>query len=598
MVKPSAEAAQAKSPTTLRPVAEQTSARGVDLLRNPRYNRGMAFSEAEREQLGVRGLLPPRVLDIHTQEARIMETIRSSATDLDRYVQLMSLLSRNETLFFRTIIDHLVETMPLIYTPTVGEACQKYGHIFKSPRGLYVSYEDRGSVRKLLDNWPNDDVRVIVVTDGERILGLGDLGVCGAGIPIGKLLLYVACGGVEPSKTLPITLDVGTENHDLLSDPLYPGLARRRVRGDDYDAFIAEFVEAVKARFGENTLIQWEDFANANAFRLLKRWQSACCSFNDDIQGTAAVALGGVLGSLRMKSVESELRNHRFLFYGAGSAGLGIADLIVSFMVSSGQVGSVHEARRHCWFVDSKGLIYKGRGMVTEEKSRFAHAVAPDELKQVGSDSSGKLGVSSADDAPQRCISLEEAVRLLRPTALLGVSTIPKSFTREIIEFMCSYVERPIVFALSNPTSKSECTAQEAYAFSGGKAVFASGSPFEPVALTCADGVERTFAPGQANNSYCFPGCGAGVVIAGATRFTEEMFLEAANAVAAMTSEQDLASGSVFPPLTQIREVSARIGMAVANEAVRAGVNTLRGSGAGGKFTIEDVRAQQYDPAY
>lgn len=593
-----------KSPS----IAEQTHLRGLDLLRNPRYNRGMAFTLQEREELGLQGLLPPRVLTIETQKKRIMESLGRCATDLDRYLQLIWLLQRNETLFFRLLIDHVTELMPYVYTPTVGEACQRFGHIFKTPRGLFISFEDRGKIRKILDNWPEKDVRVIVVTDGERILGLGDLGASGAGIPVGKLLLYVACGGVEPQRTLPVVLDVGTENLELLQDPLYPGLLRRRVRGADYDAFVDEFVEAVQNKWGENCLIQWEDFGNANAFRILERWRGRHCSFNDDIQGTAAVALAGLLGALKMPGVKSNLSEHVFLFLGAGSAGIGIADLISLYMVKQGLVGTVEEARKRCWFIDSKGLLYRGRALVTKEKQRYAQDIATETLATLGEAMEGvsdataskpDADAAASQQVPQRRIGLADAVRLLKPTALIGVSTIPKAFDADILAQMAANHERPIVFALSNPTSKSECTAREAYEFTGGRAVFASGSPFDPVKIqTGGDAQERCFVPGQANNVYCFPGCGFGIHLAGATRFTDEMFIEAASAVAALVDESDLRQGCVFPPLSKIRDVSAHIAVAIANEAARTGVATRRGSGSQGQFTPADAYALQYDPAY
>ncbi|KAK4529732.1 hypothetical protein CCYA_CCYA02G0589 [Cyanidiococcus yangmingshanensis] len=595
-----------KSPS----IAQQTHLRGLELLRNPRYNRGMAFTLEEREQLGLRGLLPPRVLTLETQMLRIMESLGRCATDLDRYMQLIWLLQRNETLFFRVLIDNITELMPYVYTPTVGEACQRFGHIFKTPRGLFISYEDRGDIRSVLDNWPNQDVRVIVVTDGERILGLGDLGASGAGIPIGKLLLYVACGGIEPERTLPVVLDVGTENLELLNDPLYPGLLRRRVRGPEYDAFVDEFVEAVRDKWGENCLIQWEDFANANAFRILERWRGRHCSFNDDIQGTAAVALGGLLGALRMPGVTNNMAEHTFLFLGAGSAGIGIADLIVLYMVKNGQVSSAEEARKRCWFIDSKGLVYHGRALVTSEKQRYAHEVASSVLAASGEamdDSSythrdNSRGTSDSDGpskTPQRRIGLADAVRLLKPTALIGVSTIAKAFDADVLSQMAANHERPIVFALSNPTSKSECTAREAYEFTKGKGIFASGSPFDPVRIrTEASSDEQLFVPGQANNVYCFPGCGFGIHLAGAKRFTDEMFIEAAKAVASMVDENDLRHGCVFPPISKIRDVSAHIAVAIANEAIRTGLATRQGSGSNGQFNLADAYALQFDPIY
>ncbi|MGH0031830.1 MAG: NAD-dependent malic enzyme [Myxococcota bacterium] len=511
--------------------------RGVKLLHDPVRNKGTAFSEKERDAFGLRGLLPPRVLSQDAQVARILEGLARQGDDLERYVMLASLQDRNETLYYRVLVDHIEELMPIVYTPTVGQACQVFGHIFQRPRGLYVSAEDRGSVDAVLANWPHDDVRIVVVTDGERILGLGDLGAYGMGIPIGKLALYTACAGIHPTHCLPVLLDVGTNNQELLRDPLYTGLPRERLRGDAYDALVEEFVTAAARRFPD-AVIQFEDFATAHAFDLVARYQDRVCTFDDDIQGTGAVALAGLLSALRV--VGGTLSERTFLFLGAGEAGIGIGDQIVAALVEEGL--AVEEARRRCWFMDSKGLVVAGRGDLVPHKRRFAH-------EHPGTD------------------DLLAAVRQLRPAALLGVSGTPGGFTRPVIEALAGVHERPIVFALSNPTSKSECTARQAYEWSGGRALFASGSPFAPVDV---DG--RTFVPGQGNNAYIFPGVGLGAIVSRARAVTDEMFTAAARVLASEVTEQDLSLGRLYPPLARIRDVSARMAPAVAEMAWEQGL--------------------------
>jgi malate dehydrogenase (oxaloacetate-decarboxylating)(NADP+) len=532
---------------------------GTELLHDPRRNKGTAFTVAERDALRLRGLLPPHVFTEAEQAARALANIRGAQTDLERYVALVALQDRNETLFFRVLIDHLAELMPIIYTPTVGEACQKYGHIFRRPRGLFVSADDRGRMAEVLANWPAEDVRVIVVTDGERILGLGDLGANGMGIPVGKLDLYTACAGVDPTRTLPITLDAGTNNDELLADPYYIGLRRYRLAGDEYEQFVAEFVEAVQERW-PRVLLQFEDFANHNAFRLLQRWRDRLCCFNDDIQGTAAVALAGILGSLRVTG--GALADHRLLFLGAGSAGIGIADLVVDELVEGGM--DREAARRHCWFFDSQGLVVADRTHLSVQKQRYAHAQP------------------FTDD-------LLVAVAALRPTALIGVSGRPQAFTQPVVAAMAANHARPLVFALSNPTSKAECTAGQAYAWSQGRALFASGSPFAPVELA-----GRTFVPGQGNNAYVFPGVGLGVVASGATRVTDEMFRAAARELAQQATEADLETGCLYPQLSRIRDVSAAIAAGVADVAWARGL-TAEPRPAD---VLAHVRAQVWEPVY
>ena len=396
---------------------------------------------------------------------------------------LISLQDRNETLFYRVVTNNIEQIMPLIYTPTVGKACQQFSHIYRRPRGLYISLQERGRVRDILRHWPHRDPRVIVVTDGERILGLGDLGAAGMGIPIGKLSLYTACAGIDPTHCLPITLDVGTNNEDLLDDPLYLGLERRRVRGEDYDGLVDEFIQAVSAEF-PRALVQLEDFGNRNAFRLLEKYRNRLCLFDDDIQGTGAVALSGLLAALRITG--SALEEQKILFFGAGQAGIGIGETTVAALVDQGV--AEEKARQACWFFDSQGLLIAGRDGLPPQKRPFAHQHEP------------------VDD-------LLEAVKCLQPTALLGCAGQPGVFTEELVGLMSRLNQRPIVFALSNPTAKAECTADQAYRWSEGRAVFASGSPFEAVRLG-----NDLYVPGQGNNAYIFPGVGLGAVACGATR--------------------------------------------------------------------------------
>lgn len=517
--------------------------RGVELLHDPRYNRGTGFTARERAMLGLRGLLPPRVLTLDEHVARILENLRKKPTEIEKYVYLIDLEDRNETLFYRVLIDNLEEMMPIVYTPTVGQACQQYAHIFRRPRGLYISADDQGHVAELVANWPIDDVRVIVVTDGERILGLGDLGANGMGIPVGKLSLYTACAGIHPSLTLPILLDVGTGNADLLADPLYLGLRQPRLQGEAYETFVDEFMAAITARYPQ-ALVQFEDFANHHAFHLLHKYRDHYCVFNDDIQGTAAVTLAGLSTALRLIAFDGgparKLSDLTLLFLGAGEAGVGIADLVVAAMMHEGL--TLEEARGRCWFVDSHGLVTSSRTDLAEHKLPYAHDHEP-----------------TAD--------FEAAVEALCPHAIIGVSGQPRTFTRAVIERMARCNERPIIFALSNPTSKAECTAEEAYTWTNGRAIFASGSPFPPYRL-----YGRTYYPGQGNNAYIFPGVGLGVVASGARHVPDEMFSAAAFALAAQVSEDDLRLGRIYPTLSRIREVSQAIGVAVARVAYGAGL--------------------------
>jgi len=532
---------------------------GVTLLRDPALNKGTAFTEAEREILGLRGLLPPVTQPMEVQVLRVLENLRRKPTAIEKYVFMIGLQDRNKTLFYRVVIDHIEEIMPIIYTPTVGQACQEYGHILRRPRGIFISARDRGRMPELLRNWPYGDIRIIVVTDGERILGLGDLGADGMGIPVGKLALYTACAGIHHSLSLPVTLDVGTENEDLLNDPLYIGLKQRRLRGAAYDDFVEEFIVAVEEVF-PRTLVQFEDFGNLNAFRLLERYRERICTFNDDIQGTAAVALAGLYSAVQIKG--GRLREQKLLIAGAGEAGLGIADLTVAALAEEGL--SVEEARERVWFVDSKGLVVKSRRDLHSRKLPYAHEHEP-------------IG------------DLAAVVEALAPTAIIGVSGHQGLFTRPVLSAMARVNERPIIFPLSNPTSKAECTAAEAYTCSEGRAIFASGSPFEPVDLK-----GKRLVPAQGNNVYIFPGVGLGVIAAGARHVTQEMFFVAAKTLSSEISADDLEQGRVYPPLARVREVSAAIAAAVAEVAYQRGLAT--------KPRPEDlpayIKSLMYEPRY
>lgn len=533
---------------------------GVKILHDPIRNKGTAFTEADREALNLTGLLPPRVHSPAEQEQRVLGNIRSKTNDLDKYLYLISLQDRNETLFYRVVMNNIQEMMPLIYTPTVGLACQKFQHIYRRPRGFYVSARDRGKIKRNLQNWPHKDARIIVITDGERILGLGDLGADGMGIPIGKLSLYTACAGIHPAQCLPVMFDVGTENEALLNDPLYNGLEQHRIRGEAYDSLLDEFIEAAKEVF-PGVLIQFEDFGNINAFRLLDKYRDNLNCFNDDIQGTAAVVLSGLIGALRING--GKLSEQRLLFLGAGEAGIGTADAYVAALVKQGI--PVEKARKQCWFVDTQGLLTSERDYIADHKQRFAR-------KQ-----------------PAVITDFLEAVNKIKPTAILGLSGQPGSFPREVIEAMGKINKRPIIFALSNPTSKAECTAEEAYKWTRGRAIFASGSPFDPVKLG-----NKTIVPGQGNNVYIFPGVGLGAIVSGARTVTDEMFLAASYSLADQVSDEDLAMGSIYPPLTKIREVCALIACEVAKIAWEKGL-TDREQPAD---IMGEIKKQMYQPVY
>ena len=524
---------------------------GNGLLQNPMLNKGTAFSCAERETFGLLGLLPAHVSTMDDQVNRVMEGVRRNNTGLGKYIAMMALFDRNRALFYRVLTDHLQELMPVIYTPTVGQACKQFSHIYRKGRGLYLSAGNKGRIAELLRNWSYEDVRMVVVTDGERIRGMG--------IPVGKLSLYTACSGIHPTYCLPVTIDVGTNNDELLQDPLYLGMRQPRIRGAEYDELIEEFVLAVQEVFPQ-AVIQFEDFANCNAFRLLQTYQHRVCCFNDDIQGTASVALAGIYSALRLTG--STLAEQTFLFLGAGEAGTGTGSLLVAALMAEGL--SEEQARQRCWFFDSKGLVVRSRQELVAHKQPFAH-----------------------DYPPQP--DLLSAVRSLKPTALIGVSGQGQAFSEAVMAEMAILNKRPIIFALSNPTSNSECTAEQAYAATAGQAIFASGSPFAPVVLN-----ERTLVPGQGNNVYIFPAIGLAAMATGATRITDEMFLVAARTLAALVTDTDLAQASVYPPLTKIREVSAHIAAAVAEWVYARGLaRTKRPADL-----LNYIYSWMYKPAY
>ena len=520
---------------------------GQLLLETPLLNKGSAFSTDERRAFGLQGLLPPHIASLEEHLARTYENYQQQTTDLERYLYLLDLQDRNETLFYRLAHEHLAEMLPIIYTPIVGAACQRYSHIYHRPRGLYIAYPDRDAIDAILANAPCPEVAVIVVTDGGRILGLGDLGIGGMGIPVGKLALYALCAGIHPATTLPIVLDVGTDNAELLADPLYLGWRHERVRGPAYDDFIDAFVQSVRRQF-PHVLLQWEDFAKLNARRLLERYQDQLCTFNDDIQGTGAVTLAGLLAAVEL--IGAELGDQRIVMLGAGSAATGISDQLVAAMVAEGR--SAAAARSAIWLVDSRGLVHTGRTDLEPIKQQYAQPVER---------------VTDWPGADPAHVTFAEVLRQVRPTILIGAVAQPGAFSEPLIRELARNVERPIIFPISNPTAKSEATPADLIAWTDGRALVATGSPFPPVTYA-----GRTIQIGQCNNAFIFPGVGLGVIAARARHVSDSMFVAAARALSACAPVRRDPAAALYPAVEEIRMVSHQVALAVAAEAQRVGL--------------------------
>jgi len=504
---------------------------GKQLILDPSTNQGMAFGLKTRQMLGMHGLLPPNVMSQEMQLKRCWHNYNKLEDPMDKYRFMKELSNRNEKLFYKMLKSNIKEIMPIIYTPTVGEACLQFGGTFTRPRGLWITINDRGHVRQILKNWPEKNVRVICVTDGERILGLGDLGAYGMGIPIGKLALYTACAGVHPAACLPVCIDVGTDNEELLNDPFYIGLRQKRTRGEEYDALIQEFMEAVRDIYGRLCLVQYEDFGNHNAFKFLKKYRNKYCMFNDDIQGTAACAISGLIAAERI--TKRSTSDQKFLFLGAGEAGMGIAGLLQQLLRDEGV--SNQDINKRINFFDADGLICASRsGDLNPDHERYAH------------------------DLPHTR-DFAEAVRTVKPNVIIGVAGAGPIFTKEVLEEMAKLNERPVIFALSNPTSKAECTAEEAYTHTQGRCVYASGSPQGAVTMDSGPFAGQTFQPGQGNNVYIFPGVGMACVLSGVRHIPQRAFLVSAKAVAREVTDEEIERGQVYPDLVRIRDVSVKV---------------------------------------
>src|SRR6266478_4421051 len=542
---------------------------GTELLNRPGLNKGTAFTEDERTTLALHGLLPPQVESLAEQAVRAYEAYQRKKDDLERHIYLRALQDTNEVLFYRLLLEHIEEMTPMVYTPVVGLGCQQFSHIYRRARGLFISYPLRDSIPALLRNRPNRDVDVIVVTDGERILGIGDQGAGGLGISIGKLSLYTGIGGIRPERTLPIVLDVGTNNKERLNDPEYLGWRHERITGQAYFDFVDQFVQAVKQEL-PGTCLQWEDFATPHARPILRHYRDELLTFNDDIQGTAAVALGAALGAVKVTG--KSLKDQQIVMLGAGSAGIGVADGLREAMKGEGL--SEQEARSHFWVVDRDGLLHSGRKDLTPEQSVYAR---PEDR------------VSGWPRTSNSQIGLADVIGKIEATILIGLSTVGGAFTEAVVREMARKVKRPIIFPLSNPTSKSEAKADDLIRWTDGRALVATGSPFAPVSYG-----GRTIPIAQCNNVYIFPAMGLGVVASGARRVTDAMMLAAARALAGNSPALKDSSASLLPPLTDIRRVAAQIAIAVGIEAQKDGLAP--------KLAEDELRqrvmAAQWTPAY
>jgi malate dehydrogenase (oxaloacetate-decarboxylating) len=548
----------------------ETSLTGEELITNPLLNKGMGFTDEERADFHLFGILPPRYADLANQKARSYETFSSKTTDLDKYLYLRDLQDSNETLYYGLLVDHITEMLPIVYTPVVGAGCQKFSHIYRRPRGLYISYPDRNRIDRILAHSRFDDTQAIVVSDGERILGLGDQGAGGMGIPIGKLALYSACAGIHPVHTLPILLDTGTNNPNLISDPLYIGWQHERIRGKEYDDFIDMFVTAVKKRF-PHVLLQWEDFAQQNANPILAKYRDQLCTFNDDIQGTAAVATGTLLSAIQVTGIP--LREQRIVVVGAGSAGCGISNLMMHAMMGEGL--SQAEACSRFYLVDRSGLLTEGMSNIQSFQQPFLQS---------------KTTVANWKLTNTQMITLEDVIKNAHPTTLVGVSGQPHIFTETIVREMAKHVERPVIFPLSNPTSRSEATPQNLINWTDGRAVIGTGSPFGNIEKN-----GKPFRVDQTNNCYIFPGMGLGLIAVKATRVTDSMFMVAAKALAAASPAKQDVNANLLPPIDNIRDISYQVAVAVAKEAIALKLAAPLPAGT----SVEDiVRKKMWMPTY
>jgi malate dehydrogenase (oxaloacetate-decarboxylating)(NADP+) len=536
-----------------------TNRRGIELLRDPSFNKSTAFTEAERQTLGLVGLVPDVTETEDLQLSRVMMQLGHKATDLDRYIYLINLLDHNETLFYRTVMSDPTRFLPIVYDPTIGEACLKFGHIYRQPRGMYLSLTRRGKVEEVLKNWPRTDIRFICVTDGGRILGLGDLGANGMGIPIGKLQLYTACAGVPPQYLLPMYLDAGTNNEQYLHDPLYLGMRQTRPRTEELYSFVDEFVEAVQEVFPK-CCIHFEDWTGTDAVHLLQRYRNNYCVYNDDVQGTAGITLAGMINATKLKG--TKLKDEKYLFLGAGSAGIGLADLLCSALVAQGL--SLEEAQSRVYMFDIKGLLESTRTDLVDFQKPYAHQHAPTR-------------------------DFVTAIESIKPTTVIGVSTIGGAFNQRVVEAMARINERPVILALSNPTEHAECTPEQAYTWSKGKAIYAAGVQFEPVHYN-----GETFLPGQANNFYIFPAVGMAIFATQATRVTDEMFIEAGQAVADQVPSELLNQGLLYPLQSNILETEIQTAARVAKLVFDSGLARV----ARPTDMVAFIREHVYKPEY